>query len=188
MDFMPVFEIDALLASLYGGLIAGVGIGIVMRTGASTGGMDIPPLILNKVTNIKVSTLVIIIDALTVMLGFLAFGLEEILIGFISVFATGYTIDKVLLFGGSISKSVQIISDNSDEIVSAIHNKLDRGTTLTEATGGFTGKRIVILVVVSQNQYNELIDIVNSIDKEAFVITTDATSVHGEGFSFGFKV
>ena len=189
MDFMPVFEIDSLLASLYGGLIAGVGIGIVMRTGASTGGMDIPPLILNKVTNIKVSTLVIIIDALTVMLGFLAFGLEEILIGFISVFATGYTIDKVLLFGGSISKSVQIISDNSDEIVSAIHNKLDRGTTLTEATGGFTGKkRIVILVVVSQNQYNELIDIVNSIDKEAFVITTDATSVHGEGFSFGFKV
>lgn len=189
MDFMPVFEIDALLASLYGGLIAGVGIGIVMRTGASTGGMDIPPLILNKVTNIKVSTLVIIIDALTVMLGFLAFGLEEILIGFISVFATGYTIDKVLLFGGSISKSVQIISDNPDEIVSAIHNKLDRGTTLTEATGGFTGKkRIVILVVVSQNQYNELIDIVNSIDKEAFVITTDATSVHGEGFSFGFKV
>lgn len=189
MDFMPVFEIDALLASLYGGLIAGVGIGIVMRTGASTGGMDIPPLILNKVTNIKVSTLVIIIDALTVMLGFLAFGLEEILIGFISVFATGYTIDKVLLFGGSISKSVQIISDNPDEIVSAIHSKLDRGTTLTEATGGFTGKkRIVILVVVSQNQYNELIDIVNSIDKEAFVITTDATSVHGEGFSFGFKV
>ena len=189
MDFMPVFEIDSLLASLYGGLIAGVGIGIVMRTGASTGGMDIPPLILNKVTNIKVSTLVIIIDALTVMLGFLAFGLEEILIGFISVFATGYTIDKVLLFGGSISKSVQIISDNPDEIVSAIHNKLDRGTTLTEATGGFTGKkRIVILVVVSQNQYNELIDIVNSIDKEAFVITTDATSVHGEGFSFGFKV
>ena len=110
MDFMPVFEIDALLASLYGGLIAGVGIGIVMRTGASTGGMDIPPLILNKVTNIKVSTLVIIIDALTVMLGFSIWIRRNINWIYIS-FATGYTIDKVLLFG-SISKSVQIISDN----------------------------------------------------------------------------
>ena len=67
--------------------------------------------------------------------------------------------------------------------------KLDRGTTLTESIGGYTGqKKIVILVVVSQNQYSELIDLVNSIDKEAFIITTDATSVHGEGFSFGFKV
>ena len=189
IKLFPVFEIDSLLASLYGGLLAGVGIGIVMRSGASTGGMDVPPLIINKITNIKISTLIIIIDALTVMLGLMAYGIEEILIGFISVFATGYMVDKVLLFGGSVSKSVQIISSNPYEVAKIIHEKLDRGTTLTESIGGYTGqKKIVILVVVSQNQYSELIDLVNSIDKEAFIITTDATSVHGEGFSFGFKV
>ena len=189
IKLFPVFEIDSLLASFYGGLLAGVGIGIVMRCGASTGGMDVPPLIINKITNIKISTLIIIIDALTVMLGLMAYGLEEILIGFISVFATGYMVDKVLLFGGSVSKSVQIISSNPYEVAKIIHEKLDRGTTLTESIGGYTGqKKIVILVVVSQNQYSELIDLVSSIDKEAFIITTDATSVHGEGFSFGFKV
>ncbi|NLC96807.1 MAG: YitT family protein [Erysipelotrichaceae bacterium] len=186
---LPIFEIDSLLASLYGGLLAGVGIGLVMRTGASTGGMDIPPLIINKITNIKVSTLIMIIDTVTVLLGFMTYGLEKVLIGFISVFATGFMIDKVLVFGGSISKSVQIISKNPYEIIDKIHNTLDRGTTISEAIGGYTKeKRVIILVVVSQKQYNELIDIVNSIDKEAFIITTDATSVHGEGFSFGFRV
>ena len=186
---LPVFEIDALLASLYGGLLAGVGIGMVMRTGASTGGMDIPPLIVNKLTGIKISTLVIIIDAITVLLGLATYGLEEVLIGFISVFATGYVIDKVLVFGGTISKSVQIISSKPNEIMNEIHIKINRGTTLTQAIGGYTNEtRQIILVVVSQNQYNQLISIVNQIDSEAFIITTDATSVHGEGFSFGFKV
>ena len=182
---LPVFEIDALLASLYGGLLAGVGIGMVMRTGASTGGMDIPPLIVNKLTGIKISTLVIIIDAITVLLGLATYGLEEVLIGFISVFATGYVIDKVLVFGGTISKSVQIISSKPNEIMNEIHIKINRGTTLTQAIGGYTNEtRQIILVVVSQNQYNQLISIVNQIDSEAFIITTDATSVHGEGFSF----
>ena len=186
---LPVFEIDALLASLYGGLLAGVGIGMVMRTGASTGGMDIPPLIVNKLTGIKISTLVIIIDAITVLLGLATYGLEEVLIGFSSVFATGYVIDKVLVFGGTISKSVQIISSKPNEIMNEIHIKINRGTTLTQAIGGYTNEtRQIILVVVSQNQYNQLISIVNQIDSEAFIITTDATSVHGEGFSFGFKV
>lgn len=186
---VPVFNLEPFIASLYGGAIAGVGIGMVFKTGASTGGMDIPPLIINKLTGIKISHLVIIFDALTVLLGLFTFGFEAVLIGFISVFTTGYAIDKVLVFGGTISKSVQIISKDYHEILKVIHEKLDRGTTVSNIVGGYTGKeRKMILVVVTQNEYPELIAAVNNVDKDAFIITTDATAVHGQGFSFGRKV
>ena len=187
--FMPPFAIDVFLASLYGGAIAGIGIGMVLKTGASTGGMDIPPLIINKITGIKISTLVMIIDACTVLLGLFTFGIEAVLIGFISVASCTYTIDKVLVFGGTVSKSVQIISEHYELLLKLIHEKIDRGTTVSNIIGGYTGKdRKMILVVVSQNQYSELIDVINSVDKDAFVITTDATSVHGKGFSIRSKV
>lgn len=187
--FMPPFTIDVFLASLYGGAIAGIGIGMVLKTGASTGGMDIPPLIINKITGVKISTLVMIIDALTVLLGLFTFGIEAVLIGFISVASCTYTIDKVLVFGGTVSKSVQIISEKYEVLLKLIHEKIDRGTTISNIIGGYTGKdRKMILVVVSQNQYSELIDVINSVDKEAFIITTDATSVHGKGFSIISKV
>lgn len=121
--FMPPFTIDVFLASLYGGAIAGIGIGMVLKTGASTGGMDIPPLIINKITGVKISTLVMIIDALTVLLGLFTFGIEAVLIGFISVASCTYTIDKVLVFGGTVSKSVQIISENYEVLLKLIHEK-----------------------------------------------------------------
>lgn len=181
--------IDPVLASLYGGAIAGLGIGIVLRAGTSTGGMDIPPLIIHKLTGIKVSVLVVVTDILTVLLGMATFGFDAVLVGFISVISSGFMIDKVLMFGGSQSKSVQIISEHYDSIMKVIHEKFDRGCTIYDATGGYTGKeRKVLLVVVSSNEYNELINEVNQIDPNAFIITTDVTSVHGEGFSLQTKV
>ena len=149
--FVPLLQLDPILASLYGGLLAGVGIGLVLRTGASTGGMDIPPLIVNKYTGIKISTLVLITDALTVGLGLFTYGLEAVLIGFISVWGTSFGIDKMLTLGGGNAKAVQIISEAHAQINAAIQSELDRGTTLSDATGGYTGApRKVILVVVKR--------------------------------------
>lgn len=187
--FVPTIELDPMLASLYGGLIAGLGIGMVIRTGASTGGMDIPPLIAQRYTKTPIAILFLITDALTVLLGLLAYNLGAVLVGFISVFATSFAINKVMTAGGQQSKSVQIISPMYKEISKAIHEKLSRGTTLSAARGGYTlEEKEVILVVVSQNEYPQLIDIINDIDANAFVITTDATDVHGEGFSFAHRV
>jgi len=119
--------IDPLLASFYAGLLGGVGIGFVMRTGASTGGMDIPPLILHKITGIKVSTLVMITDALTVMLGILAYDLSAALLGLISVMASGFGINRVLEAGRGIKgKNVQIISDRWEELNDAIRKEINR--------------------------------------------------------------
>jgi uncharacterized membrane-anchored protein YitT (DUF2179 family) len=182
-------HVEPLLASLYGGLLAGIGVGMVFRTGASTGGMDVPPLIVNKYFGVPVSKMVLFFDGLTVLLGFFVYGLEAVLIGLISVWACAYSLDKILLFGGSEARSVMIISDSYREITQAIHDFLDRGTTLLEAEGGFTGdSRKIVLSVISKNQYPELVKVVSMIDKNAFIIVTDANEVKGNGFSFDYKV
>lgn len=174
------------LASFYAGLLGGIGIGIVMRAGASTGGMDVPPLILNKVTGMKVSTGVVITDTLTVLLGVVAYDINAALIGLVSVFASGFAIDKVLSLGaGSQAKSVQIISEKWEEIVKAIDEELARDVTLIHGEGGYQNDpKMVILAVVSSRQYNQLIEIINKIDNKAFTITTDASDMHGEGFTW----
>ena len=182
-------QIDPVLASFYGGLLGGVGIGIVMRTGASTGGMDIPPMIIHKLTGMKINTLVMITDGLTVLLGLSLYGIEAVLVGMISVFASSYAIGKVLTFGSTTSKSVQIISKDWQKIITEINTTFERGATVFDAIGSYSGEpKKVILVVVSERQYNHLIDTIKSIDPTAFIITTDAADMHGEGFTYGARI
>ncbi len=182
-------SIDPILASLYGGLVAGFGVGLVFRTGASTGGMDVPPLIIHKFTNIDLSKLVFIVDLLTVALGVFVYGIEAVLMGFISVYASSFAIKQVLVFGGQEARSVMIITDRVDEVVEMIDKKLERGSTLLSAQGGYTRQnRSVILSVINMTQYPELIDELHKIDPHAFVIATEATEVKGNGFSFDYKV
>ena len=182
-------SLNPMLASFYAGIICGIGLGLVFRTGASTGGMDIPPLIIHKFTGIKVATLVMIVDGLTILLGLKAYGLESVLIGLISVFSTSYTVNKVLVAGGIQAKTVFIISDHYQEILNEIHKRLDRGSTVIDAKGGFTGDdRPVILSVIFSNQYPQLQQLVQEIDPSAFLIVSDATEVKGEGFSLEYKI
>ena len=187
---LTIPQIDPLLATFYGGLLGGIGVGMVMRAGASTGGLDVPPLVINKLTGIRVSLLVGIIDGLTVLLGYFAYGIEAVLLGLISVIMTSYAINRILMLGeGQVAKSVQIISDQWEAIVEEIQAELDRGVTLLEAQGGWSrAPRKVILCVVNQKQYSKLLEIVNRHDSSAFMITTDATDMHGEGFTFGFHI
>ena len=181
--------VDPILASFYGGLIAGAGIGIVLKTGASTGGMDIPPLIINKLTGIKLSTLVLITDFLTVLLGLFVYDLSAVLLGLVSVFMSSVAISKVLTINGTVSKAVQIISVKYEDILKEIDVQLERGATLLQGYGSYTGEeKRIILCVVSERQYGTLIEIVKEIDPSAFIITTDATDMHGEGFTYGFRI
>ena len=181
--------VDPILASFYGGLVAGTGVGIVLKTGASTGGMDIPPLIINKITGIKLSTLVLITDFLTVLLGLFVYDLSAVLLGLVSVFMSSVAISKVLTINGTVSKAVQIISVKYEDILKEIDVQLERGATLLQGYGSYTGEeKRIILCVVSERQYGTLIEIVKEIDPSAFIITTDATDMHGEGFTYGFRI
>ncbi len=182
--YVVELQIPVSVASLYAGLLGGFGIGLVMSTGASTGGVDIPTMILAKVFHVKMGTMVMIVDGCTVLLGILAYDLSAALIGLLSVFVSSYAVNRVLYAGQNSSKSVQIISDDWQEINDKISKELDRGVTIFQAKGGYSGEeRNVLLCVVSQRQYAKLIDIVHSVDERAFVITTDASDMHGEGFT-----
>lgn len=179
------FIMDKYLATIYGGALMGIGVGCVFRTGASTGGMDIPPLIINKYTHIPLPTLVLIVDALTVLLGAAVYGLQAALTGILSVWVSSYMINKTMMIGGHDARNVMIVSNKHKEIMDRIHEALERGTTILEATGGYSSeKRPVIMAVVAKKQLPELQHLASHIDPEAFVIVMEANEVQGLGFTY----
>lgn len=176
-------NIDPLLASLYGGLVSGLGIGIVFRVGSSTGGMDIPPLILGKYTNIKTHSWMIILDGLTILLGITTFGIEAALVGLISAYSMSKMVDVVQTLNGISMKQVFIITDHVEAVLDVILVSIDRGATLFNAEGGYTqNPRKIIMTVLLTDQYAKLEKSVKEIDPEAFLIVSNATEVHGNGF------
>lgn len=179
------FIMDKYLATIYGGALMGIGIGCVFRTGASTGGMDIPPLVINKYTHIPLPTLVMIVDALTVMLGALTYGLQAALTGVLSVWVSSFMINKTMLIGGHDAKNVMIVSDKYKEIMDRIHETLERGTTIINAVGGYSQEqKPVLMVVIVNKQLPQLQKMVSHIDPEAFVIVMNANEVQGLGFTY----
>ncbi len=179
------FIMDKYLATIYGGALMGIGIGCVFRTGASTGGMDIPPLIINKFTHISLPTLVLITDALTVLLGAAVYGLQAALTGILSVWVSSMMINKTMMLGGHDARNVMIISNKYEEIMEHIHEVLERGTTILEATGGYSSqRRPVIMAVVVKKQLPKLEHLVSHIDPEAFVVVMEAKEVQGLGFTY----
>ncbi len=179
------FIMDKYLATIYGGALMGIGVGCVFRTGASTGGMDIPPLIINKYTHIPLPSLVMVIDALTVLLGAWTYGFQAALTGILSVWVSSFMINKAMLIGGHDAKNVMIISKNYKLLMDKIHEVLERGTTIIEATGGYSNEaKPVIMVVVAKKQLPELQHLISHVDPEAFVIVTDTNEVQGLGFTY----
>ena len=176
---------NPILASIYGGVFVGTGLGIVFRTGASTGGMDIPPLVIHKFSHIPLHTLVLIVDTLTVLLGMLLHGIEPALIGIISVWVASVMVNKAMMFGLHEAQSIMIISEKYEEIIEEISKQLDRGATLLQGRGGYTSeKRPVLMVVIFRKQFPLLNRIIEHIDPNAFVIVHDVNEVQGEGFTY----
>lgn len=179
-----LFATDTLTAIVCTGVLVGFGIGIVYRKNASTGGMDIIPLIVNKYTGIPLHLLLLTVDGFTVLLGVIAYGLQAAVYGVISVVLCSFVIDKTILLGAKQVKQVQIISQRSEEILEQILKDLDRGCTILESRGGYTKeKRDLLMVAVPINQYRKLIDVVHSIDASAFVIVSDINEISGRGFT-----
>lgn len=185
--YAPTIHItdNTLLASIYGGVCIGVGIGMVYRVGGSTGGMDIPPLIINKYTKIALPTLVMCVDGMTVLIGALTYGIEASMIGLVSVWVCGQVIDKVITLGSHEAKNVMIISNKHEELMDEIYKNINRGATILHAQGGYTREeKPVIMMVLVKKQFIELNRVISVIDPEAFVIVSDVNEVQGEGFTY----
>lgn len=173
---------DPFLATLYGGILSGIGMGIVFWYGANTGGTDILAQILTRYSNLAIGQLFLAIDMFVTLLAWRVFGAKLALYGLIAVFIMGRVIDLVLE-GVTYEKAAFIISDKASEITEAIFSELDRGASLLGAKGAYTGRaQNIILCVVSRRQLEHLREIVGRIDAKAFTIVTDAREVRGEGF------
>jgi uncharacterized membrane-anchored protein YitT (DUF2179 family) len=174
---------NMILAPIFGGVIAGLGLGLIMKVGASTGGTDIIAQILHKFAKIPVGYALMTVDILVILSASIVFDLEKGLYAVLALYATGILINKVFV-GISYSKMVYIISDQYDKIRNAIIFDINRGGT------GFTGKglytdmdRKVIMTVLKAREINELKRLVKEIDPNAFVIISEVYEVLGEGFS-----
>lgn len=178
---------DPFLCTVFGGLGIGVALGIVIRTGSSTGGMDIPPLVLAKYTRVPVSVGMYVLDILILFLQAIYSSLENFLYGVILVIIYTVAIDKVLLFGTSRIE-VKIISEHTQALADAILHELDRGVTLLNAEGGYKHEdKQVVLSIVSNRELSKLEKIVHRVDPECFMIVSHVSEVRGRGFSMDKK-
>jgi uncharacterized membrane-anchored protein YitT (DUF2179 family) len=173
---------DALLSALFGGIAVGLGLGIVFRGNASTGGTDLAAQIITKYTGLTLGTSVVLIDGLIVISAALVFDIERGLYALIALYVTSKTIDLVQV-GFGRSKTAMIITNKQEEVREGILNKIDRGVTKLSAYGGFTdNERPVLMCVVDQREFTKLKQLVKTLDPTAFVVVMDASEVLGEGF------
>ncbi|EJL42175.1 membrane protein [Brevibacillus agri] len=176
---------NPLLASIYGGIGVGLGIGIVFRGRGSTGGFAIASQILHKFTGISLGACVAVFDGLVILFAGIVFDPEKALYALIALFVTSKTIDIVQM-GWNTSKVAYIISNETDTLRETILYDLDRGVTLLDGSGGYTGDaRKVLMAVVSQSEVSKLKIMVRSVDPDAFIILCPANEVLGEGFRVG---
>jgi uncharacterized membrane-anchored protein YitT (DUF2179 family) len=179
---LPVVTNDLLLASLYGGILMGIGIALVFRARGSTGGTVLAAQLLNKIFGSTMGQSLIGADFLVIALAGLIFNLELAMYSLISLFVSSRVIDLVQE-GVSTSKATLIISDHCERIVSRILGELNRGATVFTGKGAYTGlPREMVLTVVSQSEVPRLKAIVHETDNRAFVIVGNAHEVLGEGF------
>lgn len=179
------FTDDVLLASTFGGVLVGVGVGVVIRCGASTGGSDFLAILLCKLfkKRLSVATLILIIDGIIIVsAGIVYADYTLMLYTVISAYITSRLADSIIE-GGNSAKSVYVISEKSEEISSAIINDLKRGVTGIYGRGMYTGRdTTMILCIVMRNEIPKLRSLVKKIDKDAFIILSDVREVLGEGF------
>lgn len=178
-----VWTHEPLVAALFGGVLVGIGLGIVFRGKASTGGTDVIAQILHKFTNLSLGICVALIDGFVVIAAMFVFDIESGLYALIGLFATSKTIDLVQV-GLNQSKTVLIISEKQDEIRHAILFQIDRGITRLSAKGGYTeDDRQILLCVIAQSEFSRLKGVIKEIDPNAFVVVMSASEVMGEGFN-----
>ncbi len=180
--FLPAATNDLLLASVYGGVVMGVGSGLVFRFRGSTGGTSLLSLILAKKWGISPGQAMLWGDLSVLALAVFVFGSEAAMYAALSLFVSVKVVDAILE-GLGLAKSVIIITCCGEKINEKLLYELGRGVTWLEGSGGFTREsREVLLCVVTRQQIARLKRIIHKIDPGAFVIIGNATEVHGEGF------
>ena len=174
---------DLLLCTLFFGGGIGVALGLVIRAGASTGGMDIPPLVLNKLLGIPVSVGLYAFDFCILLTQIFIRPAENVLYGIVVTLIYTVVLDKMLLLGNSRTE-LKIVSSKSREICDAILKQVDRGVTLLNGEGGYKGSPTqLVLTVISNRELIKVEKLIHRIDPECFLVVSRVSEVRGRGFS-----
>jgi uncharacterized membrane-anchored protein YitT (DUF2179 family) len=182
--FLPAEGVtdDLVLNCIYGGVLLGVGLGIVYRGKGTSGGSDILGRILNFRFGISISQAYLITDTLVVLAGGLAFDWERALYGLVVIYVSGLAAEMASE-GSSIFRSAMIITRCPEEVANKIMQSMERGVTLMNATGGYTGaERQLLYVVITRAEVNQLKEIVSDADAQAFMVIGQVHEALGEGF------
>ena len=174
---------EQLLSAIFGGIVYGIGIGMIFKARATSGGSDIISMILNKYTHISLGTLVIIVDCTITLSTVVAFGDWRLpMYSWIIVFIEGKVIDLVL-DGASVHKTLMIVTDKVEEVKSVILNDIKRGATLLPAVGMYKGEqRNLIYTILTRREMMVLRHKIAEIDPESFINIVDSKEILGKGF------
>ena len=176
---------NILLNVVFAGLGLGASLGIVMRGGASTGGMDIPPLILHRYLRIPVSATLWAFDFCILLAQMFFHPLEDLLHGILLIIIISVALNKIMLLGTGRTE-VKIVSSRSDEIRKGILSQVDRGVTMLHGVGGYSRQETeVILSIISNYELHKIEQLARDIDPDCFIIISHVTEVWGRGFSYG---
>ncbi|MBQ2676332.1 MAG: YitT family protein [Clostridia bacterium] len=182
--FMPTYTGDTLLASVYGGVLSGVGLALVFTRGATTGGVDIIAKLVNiKLPHFSMGKILLMLDAIVVIAAALVYqNLESALYAVIAIFAQSRVIDSII-YGADKGKVLLINSKKYELIAREILNKMQRGVTILNGVGAYTNQPSkIIMCAVRTHQAAQVHRIISDIDKTAFVVTFEAGEILGEGF------
>lgn len=178
---------DPLLAALYAGVVTGLGLGVLFRTGATTGGADIIARLVRQKKGIAMGRVMFSMDVCVIALVAIVIGRETAMYSLVALFVGSRVIDFVIE-GANSGRALMIISAHTDRISEAILTGIGRGTTLLKARGGFTGRDLeMIYCVVAREEVVRVQHIVQAIDANAFVVVNNVHEVLGEGFTFAPK-
>ena len=179
-----VFTDDKLLASIYGGVIVGIGSALILKAESSTGGSDLVVQVIKAFRpHVKIGSILVIIDIVIVFINLIFLEIFQIgLYSFVAIYIMGKMID-IVFEGINFSKMIYIISDKSEEISDDINNIFGKGTTGFYSKGMYTNKdKLVIMCVAKRNEIMKIKHLALQKDKDAFIIITDARQVYGLGF------
>lgn len=180
---LPIHD-DLVLCVAVAGLMIGVALGVLMRWGASTGGTDIPPMIINKLTGFPTGSGMFIIDGTVIVSQLLVNDIKHTLYGVIMVLVYSYLINQISVMGAA-KVQISVISDKPDEIRRAVLTTVGRGVTFLSATKGYTGEKSkMVMTVVYNRQLARTKKIILGVDPSAFMVITRVSEVNGNGFSF----
>ena len=173
---------DIVIATLFGAVISGIGMGIIFRQGASQGGTDIIAIIIRRKNGAKMSTLYFALNGIIVVLGIVVTSLEVTLYTMALMYIKSIVIDKVInMFNNK--KILMIVTEKEELVSKQIMDKIGRGTTFLYGEGAYTGiKRKVIYCVVTENELNKVQKLIKEIDEKSLISVSEALDVQGNGF------